>query len=320
MKADSSNRLSPAQPPVADPTGRHWPRFMGVRQVAEYLGLNEKKVYALVAEGKLPATKITGKWLFPRELVDQWLLETSHGGGLTDRLILAGGDDPLLDRAVVQLANEVSGNALVSDTSTGTRLGLSLLARHRVDVCAIHWGPESESHHRHPGLIQTFPQHHDWVIVRLFLREQGLLLSHRLEGRERNLESLLRDGLRWTMRQPGAGSQRFLQETLDRHQVDEASLTRVMVSRSEREAAANIALGLADIAPGVHAVANEFSPGFLSLGWEAFDLVLGRRVYFRTLFQRLLCAVQSAECQAMARSLTGYDLTEHGRLIWAGTS
>ena len=50
------------------------PRFMNVRQVARYLQLNEKKVYALVNEGRIPATRLTGKWLFPRDLVDQWLL------------------------------------------------------------------------------------------------------------------------------------------------------------------------------------------------------------------------------------------------------
>ena len=47
--------------------------FMSVKQVAEYLHLNEKKVYALVNDGSIPATKVTGKWMFPRELVDHWI-------------------------------------------------------------------------------------------------------------------------------------------------------------------------------------------------------------------------------------------------------
>ena len=44
-------------------------RFMTVRQIAEYLQLNEK-IYALATEEKIPATKVTGKWMFPRELID----------------------------------------------------------------------------------------------------------------------------------------------------------------------------------------------------------------------------------------------------------
>ncbi len=45
------------------------PRFMSVKQVASYLQINEKKVYALVGDGMIPASKITGKWLFPKDLI-----------------------------------------------------------------------------------------------------------------------------------------------------------------------------------------------------------------------------------------------------------
>lgn len=104
------------------------PRFLSVRQVADYLQVNEKKIYALASEGKIPGTKITGKWLFPRDLVDQWLLESSHGGVLADRLMLAGSDDALLHRVLANLATEVQARAMFSYAPTGTRLGLSLLA------------------------------------------------------------------------------------------------------------------------------------------------------------------------------------------------
>ncbi len=50
---------------AAEPAAQDAPRFMNVRQVARYLQINEKKVYALVNEGRIPATRLTGKWLFP---------------------------------------------------------------------------------------------------------------------------------------------------------------------------------------------------------------------------------------------------------------
>jgi excisionase family DNA binding protein len=68
-------------------------RFMTERQVAEYLQLNEKNIYALATKEKIPATKVTGKWMFPRELVDSWMLESAHGGVFTDRLVIAGSED-----------------------------------------------------------------------------------------------------------------------------------------------------------------------------------------------------------------------------------
>ena len=46
-------------------------RFMTVRQIAKYLQLKEKNICAVGTEEKIPATKVTGKWMFPRELIDR---------------------------------------------------------------------------------------------------------------------------------------------------------------------------------------------------------------------------------------------------------
>ncbi|MBG7601911.1 MAG: helix-turn-helix domain-containing protein, partial [Gammaproteobacteria bacterium] len=90
--------------------------FMNVKQVAAYLHLNEKKIYTLVNDGRIPATKVTGKWMFPRELVDRWVLDSSHGGLLTDRLVIAGSDDPLLYRIIMQFSRDSGSHALISYT------------------------------------------------------------------------------------------------------------------------------------------------------------------------------------------------------------
>ena len=133
--------------------------FLSVKQAAAYLQLNEKKIYELANQGVIPSTKVTGKWMFPRELLDRWMLDSSHSGLLADRLILAGSDDPLLYRVVGGFANEIGNKALISYSPTGTRLGLDLLQAHRVDVCCIHWGPHNESRTRHPALLQHYSQH-----------------------------------------------------------------------------------------------------------------------------------------------------------------
>jgi len=293
------------------------PRFMSVKQVAEYLQLNEKKVYALVNEGKIPASKLTGKWLFPRDMVDQWLLESVHGGLLTDRLVVAGSDDPLIYRAIMQLASEIQGRALISYTCTGTQLGLSLLSRRRADLCGIHWGPSSESANRHPALIRQYPQHHDWVLVRVFDREQGLIAAPGLAGGGDGLSRLFEPGVRWAMRQEGAGSQRFFKEVATRHNVNPADLRTTARAYSEREAASLIAMDHADVAPGARGAAAEFGLEFISVGWESFDFALPRGIYFRTLFQKLFEFLQGPDCRRMAELLGGYELGESGRLVWA---
>lgn len=308
-----STEQEDAQPPVAAATN---PRFMSVKQVADYLDIHEKKVYALAAEGVIPATKVTGKWLFPRDLIDQWIIESAHGGVLTDRLVVAGSDDPLLFRAIMQLTNEIQGRALVTYTSTGTQLGLSLLARHRADVCGIHWGPATESEHRHLAVIRQYPSHREWVVQRAFYREQGLIIAAGVRP-DGDIHALFGPRVRWAMRQEGAGSQRFLRETLVRHNVDVSSLRVSAQAYSEREAAALVAMDQADVAPGTRSAAAEFGLEFLPVGWEAYDLVLYRGVYFRMLFHKLLTQLQSADCQRWAQLLGGYDFKDSGKLIWS---
>lgn len=293
------------------------PRFMNVRQVARYLQINEKKAYALANEGSIPATRLTGKWLFPRDLVDQWMLESSHGGLLADRLVIAGSDDPLIYRAVMLMAADLQGRALVSYAATGTQLGLTLLARRRADLCALHWGPVTESEQRHPALLRQHSQHRDWILVRLFRREQGLIMAPGLWSGVSEVEQLFAPEVRWATRQEGAGSQRFLRELIAAEHVNPAARRITARAYSERDAAAAIATGQADVVPGIRAVASEFGLDFRPIGWEAFDLAMPRRIFFRTLLRELLEQLRGGECRRLAQLLGGYDLEALGQLVWA---
>ena len=290
--------------------------YMSVKQVANYLQLNEKKIYALVAEQRIPATKITGKWMFPRELIDKWMLDASHGGLLSDRLIIAGSDDPLLYRIVLEYAATTGAYALISYSPTGTQLGLNLLESHRVDVCGIHWGPDSESHIRHPALIKQHSEAGNWVLIHAFRREQGLLLTSDSAYRDCSVEEIFSHPLRWSLRQSGAGAQRFLMEQLSLHRLSADDLNTTSTALSDREAAASIAMNKADIAPGVRSAATEYGLDFIPFGWESFDLAIPRSIWFRRLFQELLQRLKSPACQQLADSLTGYDLSRCGDLVW----
>lgn len=290
--------------------------FMTVKEVAEYLHLNTKKIYALVSNGQIPATKVTGKWLFPRKLVDQWVMESSHGGLLSDRLVITGSDDPLMRRAVMRLVKELEGHAVIGYTVAGTQLGLNLLARHRVDVCAVHWGPARESQRRHAALLQQHPPHKSWVLVRAFARERGLMLGAEFDYMG-DITTLFHSGVRWTMRPDDSSADRQLQELRARHEFDPARLRVVRTVESEREAASMLARQQADVAPGSRPIAGEFGLDFIPLDWEAYDFALDRGVYFRTLFQRFMGTLKSDDCRSHAQSLGGYDFLQCGRIVWS---
>lgn len=299
-----------------------FPTFMNAKQVAEYLDLNEKKVYALANDGLLPATKVTGKWLFPRAMLDKWLLESCHHGALTDRLLIAGSDDPLLQMVVGEMANKLGSTALVGYTSTGTRQGLAMLSKGHVDMCAIHWGHAEEAALRHPALIQQYAGHKNWVLIHAFERQQGLVVAHDIAECVNNRsilpQELLASRWRWAMRQEGAGSMRALSEWLHNHACTLEMLNQVDVCNSERELASCIARGQADVGCASQSTAGEFGLGFIPLCTEAFELVLPRNIYFLTLQQQLLQLLSEPDIQAKGDQLGGYNFARTGRQVWSG--
>jgi len=289
---------------------------MSVNEAAEYLRVNTKKVYTLVSEGKIPATKVTGKWLFPRKLVDQWLMESSHGGLLTDRLIVTGSDDPLMRRAVTELVRDLDTHAVIGYTIAGTQLGLGLLSRNRVDVCAVRWGPAVESAHRHAALLQQHPPHNSWVLVRACARERGLMVGPDADG-STDVAPLFQPGVRWSMPADNSNADRHFRELCLQHDFDPRKLRVAQVAESAREAASTLARRQADVAPGARAIAAEFGLQFISLDWEAYDFALNRGVYFRTLFQRFMETLKGQDCQEFAHALGGYDFRQCGQIIWS---
>jgi molybdate-binding protein len=130
------------------------------------------------------------------------------------------------------------------------------------------------------------------------------------------IQQLLRQPLRWAMRQEGAGAQRFLLEALSRYRVRSEDLEKTTTALSERDAACAITLGLADIAPGARSAATESGLTFVATGWECFDLALERGIYFRKLFQDLIARLKSPDTGRLGELLGGYDLREAGRLVW----
>jgi len=46
---------------------------MTVREVANYLNVDEKTVYRLAQKGELPGFKVAGTWRFKRDDIDQWI-------------------------------------------------------------------------------------------------------------------------------------------------------------------------------------------------------------------------------------------------------
>jgi len=51
--------------------------IMTVKQVAEYLQMDEHTIYKLARSGQIPSIKIAGQWRFKKEVIDKWISDES---------------------------------------------------------------------------------------------------------------------------------------------------------------------------------------------------------------------------------------------------
>ncbi|MDP1603751.1 MAG: helix-turn-helix domain-containing protein, partial [Legionella sp.] len=94
-------------------------QLLTTAEAASYLRLKERKIYEMVAEGSVPCTKVTGRWLFPKAELDHWLAASvARPDGMTRRdapPIVAGSHDPLLDWALRESGSGLATLAVGSE-------------------------------------------------------------------------------------------------------------------------------------------------------------------------------------------------------------
>lgn len=54
--------------------------ILTIKEVAEYLKVNERTVYRLAAAKKIPAFKVGNAWRFKKTEVEQWISDQSSQG------------------------------------------------------------------------------------------------------------------------------------------------------------------------------------------------------------------------------------------------
>jgi len=286
-------------------------QLMDTREVAAYLRLKERRIYDLARRHAIPHVRATGKLLFPRRQIDAWLAAKS--GVATEPQpppIIAGSHDPLLEWAA---RTSASGFAVLA---CGSRAGIERLAKGHATVAAIHWRDQVSGNDNVP-LVRTTLADTDIVMLEWAHRRQGLLLAPGNPLRIRKLEDLRKKGARVMPRQADAGSCRLLEHLLNEAGVDPDAITWLpRAAHAETDLAAAIADGRADAGLGIEAAAHAHGLAFIPLATERMDLVLRRRDAFEPPLQTLLTFARSAEFAEQAKSLTGYDVANVGRVVF----
>jgi len=277
--------------------------LMTTREVADYLRLGERKVYDLLAKRAIPCLRLEGKWLFPKPLIDAWLLEHREGPGVQPRaeppLIVAGSHDPLLDWA---LRESGSGLAVVYE---GSLAGLDRLAAGAALAAGVHVIDPTSGEFNIP-LVAARLGGEPVVLLQFATREQGLLVP---PGNPNGVESVADlAGLRFAARQAEAGSHLLFGHLARQAGLDPDLITGPPPVRSESEVAQAVASGAADAGLAIRAVALGAGLDFIPLATERFDILIWRRAFFEPPFQRLLGFTRTEAFAERAARLGGYDV------------
>lgn len=283
-------------------------------EAAEYLRLKERKLYELVAEGAIPCTKVTGKWLFPKAELDRWLLGSlTRPDGMTPSEampIVGGSHDPLLEWS---LRESASGLATLPE---GSEAGLRRFISGELVAAAIHLHAfDDEALDANVDMMRNEPNLHDAVLIAFVRREVGLLVPPGNPQGLTDLNDVSKKGARMAVRSKGAGAQLLLEALLRRAGLapDRMSFARPP-SPTGPDVAQSIRVGRADCGIAIRAVANAAGLDFVPIVWERFDLLIRQRYYFRPQLQTLMHFLASDALAARAAEFGGYDLTGTGHV------
>ena len=294
--------------------------LMDVREVARYLGINEKKIYFLAKTGRIPSTRVTGKWAFPKNLIDDWIEQSARGKQVTPRaapdhsfLLAAGSDDPSLG-ILHDLYEGQTRPACFYMTTVGSSAGLAALRDGVADCATAHLlEPARRSSKGNPS--QDLPVSNA-VVVSLFYRELGLLVARGNPRGIRSIRDLGRPKIRVINRQAGSGTRIFLDRQLAKVRLSPKKICGYdTVVTMHLDVALRILKGDADVGLATRTAAQLLGLEFLFLTRERFDLWIPRERFFTDGIQALLGVVGSREFRSQVDALGGYDVSESGRII-----
>ena len=295
-------------------------QLMSTKEVADYLRLKERKIYDMVAHAEIPHSRVSGKLLFPRTLVDEWVRQSTAGAALNAQrnapAVIAGSSDPLLEWAVRESR---CGLALMP---YGSMDGIDRMVATTACAAAMHiptppgaLGLTRED--RNIALVEARLAHLDCVLLEWAKREQGLVVAAGNPLKIGKLSDLKKSKMRVILRQPGAGSYLLFLQLLTQDGINPDQLKYVQpAAQTESDIASAILDNRADAGLAVRAVARQFHLDFIPLTVERLDIAVLRPSYFDAPWQDLMSFTRKPAFQRYAKTLAGYDVSDMGKVMW----
>jgi putative molybdopterin biosynthesis protein len=299
--------------------------MMNTKEVAEHLGIHEKQVYALVKAGRIPATRVTGKWIFPKKLVDEWIEMNAKQGikeakGKSKRieggLLAAGSNDPILDMLHTSMRKRYPEFYIFS-ANTGSMEGLEALNMGYTDIAWSHLLDPQSGAYNIP-YVSDYLNNVKAVVVNLFYRELGFIVGRGNPLHINGFSDLKKKSVRIVNRQKGSGTRVLL----DYH-MDKLDISPGTIRGYDREVYTHFEVGLAVLSKGADvgiataAVAKLLGLSFIFITSENFDMILDQSTFFNKGVQGFIELLKTEEFRKSIEKLGGYDFKYSGKILYS---
>ncbi len=296
--------------------------FLTTKETAELLNVNEKMIYSLVNEKGLPASKVTGKWLFPRRLVEEWLeahiqnYKPGIHGFSSDNglLLLAGSDDPLFQKTL-SLFHSKRKETTAFFANLGSMGGLVSMRRGLCHIGVCHLLQDDENGYNFRFAEQELDK--PPVFVNFSRREQGIVIRKGNPANITSVNDFARDDIRIVNRPLGTGTRLLLDYEIGRSKITTEQISGYDIEVSRHlDAGLEVMAGRADAAPAIRAVAGILGLDFIPLRWERFDLLISRERFFEKGVQNFISLLHEEDFRQLAKSFEGYDVSLCGKMLF----
>ncbi|MBM4313940.1 MAG: helix-turn-helix domain-containing protein [Deltaproteobacteria bacterium] len=298
--------------------------MMNTKEVSGYLGIHEKQVYALIKTGRMPATRVTGKWIFPRKVIDAWIEANAKSGleaarqkssRISGALLASGSNDPVLDILHTCL-RKTHPELFIFSANTGSTEGLAALEMGFTDIAWSHLFDPETGEYNIPYLERLVP-HIKAVVVNLFFRELGFVTAKGNPLHIGTFEDLARREVRFVNRQAGSGTRLLLD-----HHLAKSGIPSDGIAGYNDDVSTHIEVGLAVLSGGADtgiataAVSNLLGLDFVSITRERFDMICDQSVFFQKEVQALMEALNGDAFRKRIENLGNYDFKSAGRVLY----
>jgi putative molybdopterin biosynthesis protein len=297
--------------------------LMNTKEIARYLDIHEKQVYLLIKAGKIPCSRVTGKWIFPKKLIDEWI-QTSARDSLQHArkkinqnegaLLASGSNDPVLDM-LLTAAKKDHPDFNIFSANTGSVGGLQTLNTGLTDVAFSHLLDPQTGDYNTPYLKQYCPDQNP-VVVNLFYRQVGFLVVKAKANIFKGWDSLANKKIRFINRQVGSGIRMLLDNELKKRGISSGN-----ISGYDNEVYTHFEVGLslvsyeADVGIASAAVSKILDLHFQPLISERFDMILDKNTFFQPVVQTFIETLQSIQFKNRVEKIGNYSFKDAGRIL-----